>query len=287
MKTIFIKLIPVLAVFISLLVGMPVAAADTSPTSSITPTLSLTTRFSKLEASYTGITAFPVTLFYSDNSTGAKPKVFDISVNVPKDWSGSVSNDKNATSVQITLLPNSASTVSVNIAPPTTSIAAPGEYMCNFQATSGDIKSTLSLGVELKPTYYLYLSSDNNSYYATRSKANYFDISASNYSPVAINQVVFTATSPEGWTVTFDPPAITSLPAAKIQPVRVHVTPKSSAQPGDYYITLNASSSQINAPGLKIRFQVEQSSPWLIISIVLAAIALVGISFVFFRFHKR
>lgn len=99
--------------------------------------------------------------------------------------------------------------------------------------------------------------------------------------------VKLSATSPTGWTVTFEPEEILEVPANDQVEVTAHVKPAEKAIAGDYMLTLRAQPNDSASKSADFRVTVQTSTLWGVIGIVLIAVAVGIVGLAVVRFGRR
>jgi uncharacterized membrane protein len=94
------------------------------------------------------------------------------------------------------------------------------------------------------------------------------------------------ATPPQGWNVTFDPPVIEAIAPDDAATVTAQITAADDAIAGDYALTITAKSDQAS-DSADIRTTVQTSPLWGFVGIAAIVLVLVGLAFVFQRFGRR
>ena len=100
-----------------------------------------------------------------------------------------------------------------------------------------------------------------------------------------LDVVTVGVTPPSGWEVAFDNQEV-SIPAGETVPVTATITPSEEAVAGDYVISFTATHEQADAE-MEIRTTVNPSAVWGIVGIVVIALTLAGLAWVFRRFGRR
>ncbi len=108
-----------------------------------------------------------------------------------------------------------------------------------------------------------------------------------NSGSAAIENITFSSSKPEGWSVTFTPEKVDSLDSGLTQEVDVVINPPRKTIAGDYEITLRAESKEFSPDRMKVRVTVLTPTimGWIGVLIVLAVIAGVGV--IFWRLGRR
>jgi len=249
-------------------------------------TIELTTPYTKLEGTSGASFEFMVTLDYQ----GTEARVFNLSVTGPQDWAlyitPSYPKDKVIGDIRLEPDMTTGNMISVTAASP--SWAEPGEYQVTVEASSGDIKGTLSLTPVITARYGMSLTTPDSrlSTKATAGKDNYFTVVVLNTGSAAIENITFSSDKPTGWTVDFTPGSVGSLVAGGSQTVDVNIKPGAKAIAGDYQVILTAKGAQ-KTTDVSIRVTVETPTVWGWVGVAIIMLVVAGLVFVFIRFSRR
>jgi uncharacterized membrane protein len=278
---------------VSLLVISPAAAVLAQEGEEAPPeTITLTTTYGKLSGiAGTGF-EFEVGLQY----VGAETRVFDLTATGPQDWTTSITpsypKDKQILDIRLDpvspLSTSGGTKISVSVTPPYWLLPEPGEYPITVEATSGEVKGSITLTAVVTSTYIMSLAPTEELYNttATAGRDNYFSIEVQNKGSAAVDDVTFSASKPTGWTVEFSLEKIDSLPAQDSQTVEVNIKPPAKAIAGDYQISLTAKGKQIS-DDMDIRVSVETPTIWGWLGVAIIVLVLAGLVYIFMRFSRR
>lgn len=165
--------------------------------------------------------------------------------------------------------------------------AAAAVYPISVDATSGDKTAHADLSVEVTGSYKLALTTPDGRLSANASAGSQTDLSlvVQNTGTADVPDVKVTASTPTGWTVTFDPATVT-VPAQGEAQVTAHLTPSGNAIAGDYVATFKAASDLANASA-DMRVTIETSLLWGIVGVGLIVLVLAGLWWTFRRYGRR
>ncbi len=99
--------------------------------------------------------------------------------------------------------------------------------------------------------------------------------------------VKLSATSPSGWTVTFEPEQVIEVPAAGEVEITANIKPSEQAIAGDYMLTFRAQPNEGAAKSSDFRVTVRASTLWGVVGIALIAVALGIVGLAVMRFGRR
>ena len=125
------------------------------------------------------------------------------------------------------------------------------------------------------------------SWKAKPGEDNYFSIEVGNLGTAPIENIKFSTTKPEGWTIEFTPEKIEALDAFDSQTMEVNIKPPTETIAGDYNITLRASGKQATANEINIRVTVETPTIWGWVGVGIIVLVIAGLIVVFMRFSRR
>jgi len=249
-------------------------------------TIELTTPYTKMEGTSGASFDFTVTLTYH----GTEARNFDLSVTGPQDWAmyitPSYPKDQRIGDIWLDPGQTGGNVISVNVISP--SWAEPGEYEVTVEAVSDEVKGTLILTPVVTAKYGMSLSTPSGllSTKATAGKDNYFTLLITNTGSAPLENIVFSANKPTGWTVEFTPEKIDSLAASGAQNIDVNIKPGAKAIAGDYQVIISAKGTQ-STSDLSIRVTVETPTVWGWVGVAIIVLVVAGLAFVFMRFSRR
>ncbi len=297
MKT--VRILICLSIVLGLMMLIPRAAmADETPTPTPIPeSIEIKPTYPKMQSSAGSGITFEVQLNY----IGDKPKVFDLQVLPPTGWQVYINPqyDTNTKISSIRLDPSlgySPSRINVVAIVPLFPIPDPGEYKISLTASAGTVKSTANLTAVVIAQYDLRLVSATDqpltgsaqlNTIARPGKDNFFAIKIQNLGTVPVSNIEFSATKPEGWTVSFNPDRVDSLAAFDEKSVDVNFKPDVKAVAGDYIIGLSISGTQALVAPVHIRVTVASANPWGWVGVGLILVVIAGLVLGFMRFSRR
>lgn len=99
--------------------------------------------------------------------------------------------------------------------------------------------------------------------------------------------VKLSATSPSGWTVTFEPEQVVEVPAEGEVEITANVKPADQAIAGDYMLTFRVQPNEGASKSSDFRVTVRASTLWGVVGIALIAVALGIVGLAVMRFGRR
>lgn len=271
-----------------------VLAQDRTPLKEGEERLHMDAVYPKVEGTAGESFEFEVKLQYLTYLGQGEARVFDLVTTGPKDWyiymTPRYEQEKKILGVRLEPAATAlGETIRLVAIPPFWLEPEPGEYTITLEAISGELKGSLKLTAVITARYALGLVPAEERYNtsATVGKDNYFSLEVLNIGTAAIDNVTFSSSKPEGWTIDFSPDKVDSLAAGNTQTVDVNIKPSPRTIAGDYLVTLRASGKQTSASGIDIRVTVETPSIWGWVGVGIIVVVIGGIIVVFMRFSRR
>jgi uncharacterized membrane protein len=164
-----------------------------------------------------------------------------------------------------------------------------GKYSFTVQASAGDVKTELPLGVEVVGEGILSITTTDGrlSGTATAGQENSLKLLLTNTGTAPLRGIELSSSEPSGWTVSFDQAQIAEIPAGESVEVTALIKPAEKAVAGDYMLTISASPLDHKQKSAEFRITVKTSTIWGIagIGLIALAVGVVGIAVV--RFGRR
>ena len=243
--------------------------------------VSLTTDFPELRGSTDASFSFNLTL---SNDT-PDDLTFGVVANGPSGWTVDAKVTTQAQAASAIVEAGSSTAIAVTADAPEGTPA--GVYPITVDATSGDQTAHADLSVEVTGSYGLSLTTPDGRLSANASAGSRTDLSliVQNTGTADVPSVTLAATTPTGWTVTFEPETVTVPAQGEVQ-VTAHLTPSGNAIAGDYQATFRATSDLANADA-DLRITIETSLLWGAVGVALIALVLAGLWWTFRRYGRR
>ena len=243
--------------------------------------VSLTTDFPELKGSSDASFSFNLTL---GNDT-PDDLTFGVVAGGPPGWTvnAKVTSQAQAASAIV----KAGETTAIEVTAEAPAEAAANIYPITVDATSGDKTAHADLSVEVTGSYKLTLTTPDGRLSANASAGGQTDLSVTlqNTGTADIPDVKLSATTPTGWTVTFEPDTVT-VPANGDAQVTAHLSPSGNAIAGDYVTTFKATSDLATANAV-MRITIETSLLWGAVGVALIALVLAGLWWTFRRYGRR
>ena len=255
--------------------------------------LELACSYPELSGKSGGSFEFEVELRYQGDET----RRFELTAIPPPDWRASVWAGYDAKQVSAIELepPMTAGyprteRINVGFAPLPWKPPEPGEYVVTLEIASGDIKESIELKAEVTAIYNFEMitATGKLNTEATAGEDNPLSIVLVNLGTAAIENITFSSTKMEGWSVTFSPEKVDSLEPGLSQEVNVVIKPpRNETIAGDYAISLRAVSNDYQPDPLMIRVTVLTPSIWGWVSIIIVVVVIAGLGVLFWRLGRR
>ena len=255
---------------------------DLHVSTSAAGSVSLTSDFPQLQGAATANFNFTLDL---KNST-PQDLTFNLSAQGPEGWdvTATPSGQTQAASAKVTA--GSSSTISVAAKPPEGVQA--NKYPIHVTATAGNQVAEADLEVDVTGNYTMTVSTPNDvlSNRGTAGSEIRQEIDIDNTGTAPLEGLKPSGSSPNGWTVTFDPATIDTIQPNTTGKVTAIIKPAADAITGDYETTITVSNDKANGD-VKIRTTIETSQIWALIGIGLIVIVVVGLFWVFRTYGRR
>ncbi len=238
--------------------------------------------------------AYKVDLLYTG---GKEPRVFDLGAKVPAGFTASITPAYGETSeiAAIRLDPQKTypDTISVTVRPYAWLVPEPGEYNITVEVSSGEVKASIDLKAIVTAKYDIDVAPSSGllNTKATAGKDNYFNVSVTNTGSADIEKINLSSKitgGPSGWSITFSPESIDSLPAGDKREIQVNIKPTEKTISGDYMITISAEPEAKNAFGsFNLRVTVMTPTIWGWVGVGIVVLVIAGLAFMFIRLGRR
>lgn len=209
----------------------------------------------------------------------------------PDGWTVTVASAGQSQATTIDVAAGSTGSLTASVSPPQN--VAAGDYPIVVTASGGGKSAEADMQVTITGSYSLTLATPDGGPLSTTANASSekdFALLVTNDGTAPITAVTPTATTPSGWTVTFNPTKIDSLaPGAQgAQTLTAQITPSADAIAGDYIVTIKVAGTEGNASAsADIRVTVETPQFWWIAGVVLLLLTFAGLYWVFRTYGRR
>jgi uncharacterized membrane protein len=218
------------------------------------------------------------------NSTGEK-QLYAIMGDTPPGWNVVFKyNGKQVTSVEVN--ENSNANINIEIGPPAMSEA--GTYRIPVHAVTNSSSADLVLEVVIRGSFSMEVTTPTGllSTGITAGDQKRLEIVVRNTGSAELEGVQFTASNPVNWEVTFDPKKIDVIKPGKTAQVFAIVKATKNALPGDYVTNIEAKSRETSAKA-QFRISVKTSMLWGWVGVLIIAVALGSVYYLFRKYGRR
>ncbi len=244
--------------------------------------VTLTSDFPELKGPSTTTFTFNLTLS-NDTATEAS---FSMDATGPDGWSVSAKPAGQAQATS-TVVPAGGTTSITVTATPAADVAA-GSFPIVATVSGAGKTAAAELTVTVTGTYSLAVSTSDQvlSTTANAGTAKPLQVTVTNTGTAPVTEVVPSAATPTGWTVTFAPEAIASIDTGSTQTLTATITPSADAIAGDYELTVTAKGAEAS-DNVTIRVRVETPQIWWIAGVALIGAVFAGLYWVFRTYGRR
>ncbi len=259
-----------------------------------TEKITLTCQYPVLSSYAGSYFAYKVDMLYTG---GKEPRVFDLKARVPDGFTASIMPAYGETSeiAAIRLDPQKTypDTISVTVRPYAWLVPEPGEYNITVEVSSGEVEASIDLKAIVTAKYDIDVAPSSGllNTKATAGKDNYFNVSVTNIGSADMEKINLSSKitgGPSGWSITFSPESIDSLPAGDKREIQVNIKPTEKTISGDYMITISAEPEAKNAFGsFNLRVTVLTPTIWGWVGVGIVVLVIAGLAFMFMRLGRR
>ena len=212
---------------------------------------------------------------------------FDLGADAPPGWQVSFKptfEDSRITSLSMNA--GQTSSLDIEVQPPLR--AQPGSYDIFLVATSDDFQAVAPLEVELtgRPDVVIGTRDDLLNVEATAGQGTSVSMKVIGIGTAAVRNINFLTDAPAGWQVTVDSEGIPQLEPGEIEEVTVSITPPNKTIPGDYRVSIFASSTEAE-DDVDLRVTVLRSTIWGGVAIAIIILVIIGMGALFLRLGRR
>jgi uncharacterized membrane protein len=229
--------------------------------------------------------AFTYNLTVTNNTPEQETFTFDPTG--PEGWTVTAAPASQTKAETVSIDAGANTTVTVTATPPST--AAQGKYPIDVAVSAANgATGKIELQAEVTGTPTLGLSTADQQLHVTGDSdaEKRIPMVVQNTGTAALEGVMFAATAPTGWDVSFDPKELTEVKPNETAQVTAIVKPASNAVAGDYAISVRSSAGS-ESSNVDLRYSLESSSTLGVVAVVVIAIAVLALIGVFVRFGRR
>ncbi len=212
---------------------------------------------------------------------------FGLSANAPDGWDVTFKpsyEEKQISSVQVKT--GASQSLDITVTPPARVEA--GEYPITVTASSANDRASADLKVTVTGTYTMAMTTRGDLFNteATAGQESPFYVTVTNTGSADLQNVSFSSTKPDQWTVTFKPEKIDTLAPGAQQEVAMMIKPAAKAIAGDYMLSVTASHPQVSVDK-DIRVTVETPTLWGWVGVAVLVIVIGGLMGTFMKLGRR
>ncbi len=205
--------------------------------------------------------------------------------NLPSNWDASfISDDLEIASIRIA--GGESEAVDLIIEPPKSVISDLYDMTVVIESDDGT-QLQLDYSIEIVGSYELELNL--STLYTTSAIGGSVTYSGSvtNQGQTAVTTLYLESTLPDDWEATVTPTQVNSLEPRDSVSFTIEVELPSDTEAGDYLITTQAISDQLESDEIDVRITAQASNTWGYIGIGIAVVAIAGAAMLFKRFKRR
>ena len=242
----------------------------------------LTSEFATLRGKASDMFSFDLTL----RNSSARAATFGLRAMGPEGWTVDARPSASTQATTVSVDAGSTATLTVTADPPESVTA--DSYPIAVQATGGGRTLEAKLTAEVVGSFTMSFTTANERLNARGRAGGTSSVAlvVSNDGSAPLEEVMFSATPPNGWEVTFEPETIGRIAPGERATVTARVRPSGDAVAGDYDVNLTASSAG-TTEDVAIRFAVETSGLFGFFGIMVIVVAVAGLLWVFRRYGRR
>lgn len=246
-------------------------------------------------SSYAGVNySYSISVLYTG---GKDPKTFDLKATVPQGFNYTISpgygEGSEIRAVRLEPAKGYPETIKLTVSPYIWKVPAPGTYPIEFEVSSGDLKSTISLKAIVTANFDMKITTPDGrlNTEATAGQESNFTVTVTNSGSGDLEKVTVSSLAkdhPNGWTVTCKPDKIDTLKAGETKEIQVTLKPSEKTISGDYMVTVEAEPEGRYAfSNLQIRVTVLTPTIWGWVGVGIVALVIIALAVIFIRFGRR
>ena len=204
---------------------------------------------------------------------------------IPSNWDASfIADDLEIASIQIA--GDESEPIKLIVKPPNSVVS--GSYDMKVVIESDDgAQHELNYVIEVVGSYDLNLELSTLYTTVTIGGTVSYSATVTNRGQTAVTTLYMDAVLPEDWEASITPTQVSSLDPRDSVTFTVTADVPSDTEAGDYLVTMQALSDQLESDEIDVRITAKASTTWGYIGIGLALVAVVGAFFIFRRFKRR
>lgn len=244
----------------------------------------------KLEVQYPSLSG-PDTASYSFRATlsnnSGHGRFYSLGASAPEGWQvffKPAYQDNQITSLSLDA--GKTQDLDVTVQPPKGVKA--GKYSITAAAVSGNEAIKANLEVVITGTYRLNLTTPSGRLNAdvTAGHKGAVTLQVENNGSADLQDITFSAQTPQNWAVTFEPSTIDRLPSGEKRQVTAFIDSSAKAIAGDYVVSISASTKETTADA-DIRVTVHVSTLWGVVGAVIVIGVILWVMWIFKKYGRR
>ena len=215
----------------------------------------------------------------------ADQQLYALMADAPRGWNVIFKpNYKQATSAQIEA--NASQNITIEITPAANTET--GTYKIPVRAVTKSTSAELALEVAITGTFQMELTTPQGllSSDITAGDTKRIDLEIVNSGSSMLKDIQLTSRKPSDWEVSFEPSKVESLKAGAIANVTAILKASSKALPGDYVVTIDAKTPEVNA-NAQFRIAVKTPLIWGWMGALVIVVTIGGVYFLFRKYGRR
>ena len=215
----------------------------------------------------------------------AEQQLYALMAEAPRGWNVIFKpNYKQATSAQIEA--NASQNVTIEITPAANTET--GTYKIPVRAVTKSTSAELTLEVAITGTFQMELTTPQGllSSDITAGDTKRIDLEIVNSGSSMLKDIQLTSRKPSDWEVSFEPSKVESLKAGATANVTAILKASSKALPGDYVVTIDAKTPEVNA-NAQFRIAVKTPLIWGWMGALVIVVTIGGVYFLFRKYGRR
>lgn len=215
----------------------------------------------------------------------AEEQLYALTAEAPRGWDVRFTVGANAvTSASVEA--GATQSVTVSITPPVG--VTEGSYKIPVMADAGDTSASQELEAVITGKYDMELTTPRGLLSAeiTAGNSTKVELEVRNTGTTALTDVELDFNAPSGWDVTFDQSKIDRIEAGETGKAVATITASDKAIPGDYVTSISARTPEVSSRA-DFRIAVKTSTLWGWLGILIIAVVLAGIYYLFHKYGRR
>ncbi len=220
-------------------------------------------------------------------NNGGKEQVYSLGAKVPEGWQVAFKPSYESQQVaSISVGAGKTQGLDVMVTP-SASVEA-GEYTIPVKAVSSAGTAEEELKIIISGTYDIKLTTPSGRLNAdlVAGQEKKINLKVINKGSAPLNNISFSSSEPQDWSVTFEPKTIDVLKAGESRQITATITASSKAIAGDYVVSMRASTRE-TADNSDLRVTVRTSTLWGVVALILVLLVVTGVYWAFRTYGRR